>query len=195
LVLVALFASLATVANAYFPNGGVAGTVLGLGTTGGVALTLGATAFTLTPAGLVAIAIGIAGAAIVKANFIANIAYRASENREKRSVNAEMEATALAKIDRYFTSVSDIDADDCGKRLVCEIEALPEEGRTYEEKLIAGLFGDNNVIDPASAKAEYDLAAYLGATTQSKIACARRYHKCPVDRKTIMQALHKSRGQ
>ena len=45
--------------------------------------------------------------------------------------------------------------------------------------------------DPASPKAEYDLAAYLGQATGSKTACARRYAQCPMDRKTISQALAK----
>ena len=63
--------------------------------------------------------------------------------------------------------------------------------RTPEENIIAGLFGESSTIDPASAKAEYDLAAYLGQATKSKVACARRYSRCPLDRKTISQALAK----
>ena len=57
--------------------------------------------------------------------------------------------------------------------------------------MIATLFGESSTIDPASAKAEYDLAAYLGQATGSKVACARRYTQCPLDRKTISQALAK----
>ncbi len=84
-----------------------------------------------------------------------------------------------------------MDVDDCGKLLVCTLETVPTEERTPEENMIATLFGESATIDPASAKAEYDLAAYLGQATGSKIACARRYHKCPIDRQTISQALAK----
>merc|ERR1712150_443045 len=100
-------------------------------------------------------------------------------------------AIALAKIDNYFQQVSAMDVDDCGKLLVCTLETVSAEERTPEEQLISTLFGETATIDPASPKAEYDLAAYLGQATGSKTACARRYTQCPMDRKTISQALAK----
>ena len=185
--------------------------LLGL-SSGTVALTSGTLTAFLTPAGAVAVAIGIVGAGIVKKAIAANVAGLATQDfrnfgqpaqsgygragvrgRFRRS-NAEETAAGLEEIDSYFYTIANIDYDDCGKRLVCEVEALPAEQRSEEEQLIAGLFGDNNVIDPASSKAEYDLAAYLGSSTHSKIACARRYHKCPIDRKTIGQALEKQKA-
>jgi hypothetical protein len=187
--------------------------LLGL-SSGTVALTSGTLTAFLTPAGAVAVAIGIVGAGIVKKAIAANVAGLATQDfrnfgqqqqqqsgygragvrvRSKRS-NAEQTAAGLDEIDSYFYTIANIDYDDCGKRLVCEVEALPAAQRSEEEQLIAGLFGENNVIDPASSKAEYDLAAYLGSSTQSKIACARRYHKCPMDRKTIGQALEKQKA-
>jgi hypothetical protein len=180
---------------------------------GTVALTSGTLTAFLTPAGAVAVAIGIVGAGIVKKAIAANVAGlatqdfrnfgqpqqssgygRAGVRQRFRRSNAEQTAAGLDEIDSYFYTIANIDYDDCGKRLVCEVEALPVEQRSEEEALIAGLFGDNSVIDPASAKAEYDLAAYLGASTHSKIACARRYHKCPMDRKTIVQAMEKQKA-
>jgi len=188
--------------------------ILGL-SSGTAALTSGTLTAFLTPAGAVAVGIGIIGAGIVKKAIAANVVglgtqdfrnfgaprpaapaggYGAPRARGKRA-NAEETADALDQIDTYFYTVANIDYDDCGKRLVCEVEALPAELRTEDEVLIAGLFGDNSPIDPASAKAEYDLAAYLGSSSKSKIACARRYHKCPTDRKTIMQAIQKQRAE
>lgn len=191
--------------------------LLGL-SSGTVALTSGTLTAFLTPAGAVAVAIGIVGAGIVKKAIAANVAGlatqdfrnfgqqqggyaapqsgygRAGVRQRFRRSNAEQTAAGLEEIDSYFYTIANIDYDDCGKRLVCEVEALPAEQRTEEEALMAGLFGDNNVIDPASPKAEYDLAAYLGSSTHSKIACARRYHKCPMDRKTIGQALEKQKA-
>merc|ERR1739844_663015 len=107
--------------------------------------------------------------------------------RSRRSAPVEQ----LAAIDNYFATIADMDVDDCGKLLVCQLESIPREERTPEEGIIAGLFGESSTIDPASAKAEYDLAAYLGQATRSKVACARRYSRCPLDRKTISQALAK----
>jgi hypothetical protein len=187
--------------------------LLGL-SSGTVALTSGTLTAFLTPAGAVAVAIGIVGAGIVKKAIAANVAGlatqdfrnfgqqsapasgygRSSPRGRSRRANAEEAAAGLDEIDSYFYTIANIDYDDCGKRLVCEVEALPAEQRSEEEALMAGLFGEQNVIDPASPKAEYDLAAYLGSSTRSKIACARRYHKCPMDRKTIGQALEKQKA-
>jgi hypothetical protein len=238
ITLFATFVGLVSITNAQL--GSLA--ILGL-SSGTAALTSGTLTAFLTPAGAVAVGIGIIGAGIVKKAIAANLAglytqdfrnfgrphesyaapvesygapepsygapssgygapssgygapssgYGAPKLRARgRRDTGEETAAALDQIDAYFYTIANIDYDDCGKRLVCEVEALPAELRSEEEVLIAGLFGENNVIDPASAKAEYDLAAYLGASTKSKIACARRYHKCPMDRKTIGQAIKK----
>lgn len=77
-----------------------------------------------------------------------------------------------------------------GKRLVCEIPTVPEAERSVEENLISGLFDGSTTIDPLSAKSEYDLAAFIGVN-YNKETCAKRYHRCKLDRKTIVQALGK----
>ncbi len=97
------------------------------------------------------------------------------------------------QIDAYFETVASLDTDDCGKRLVCEIKAAKEFGLTEEEGLIAGLFPDTWGADPSRSKSIYDAAAYLGYATKSKAACAARYHKCPVDEKTIFRDLAKQK--
>merc|ERR1711953_1580213 len=133
-----------------------------------------ATAY-LTSAGIGVAALGILGLAVVKMALLAN-----AESRHKRSTVEDIAA---------------MDVDDCGKLFVCQLEAVPAEERSVEEQLIANLFGESSTIDPAQAKAEYDLVAYLGQATHSKVACARRYQRCPVDRKTIAQALAKMARQ
>ena len=45
-----------------------------------------------------------------------------------------------------------------------------------EESLISAMFEQSTTIDPLSAKAEYDLAAFIGAN-YDKAVCARRYHR------------------
>ena len=97
------------------------------------------------------------------------------------------------QIDTYFETVAQLDTDDCGKRLVCEIKTDLESSLTEEERLVAGLFPDTWGLDESRAKSIYDAAAYLGSTTKSKAACAKRFFKCPVDRKTILKDLAKQR--
>merc|ERR1712018_804050 len=110
-----------------------------------LALTSGSTSVFLTSAGIAAAGLAILGAAVVKTALLESGA------RSKREAPTE----TLEKIDEYFKTIGAMDVDDCGKLLVCTIETVsPEEG------MIATLFGENAPIDPASPKAEYDLAAY-----------------------------------
>jgi len=156
---------------------------------GGLALTAGTTTALFTPAGIFAGALGLLGVAVVIGAITGNavLGIGGLRSRSKRSAPVE----DLAAIDKYFENILDMDVDDCGKLLVCQLETVATEERTLEENIIATLFGESSTIDPASAKAEYDLAAYLGQATKSKVACARRYSRCPLDRKTISQALAK----
>ncbi|XP_040566055.1 uncharacterized protein [Lepeophtheirus salmonis] len=152
--------------------------------TGGAAVALGTSTVFATPAGIALGAAGLLGAAAVKGAIIGSLL------RNRR--DAEEHVNRLSALDSYFLAIADMDVDDCGKKYVCEIEILDPSQRTTEEAMIATLFGDAS-LDPVSPKAEYDLAAYLGQTTRSKHACARRYKRCPVDRKTISQAFIKNR--
>jgi len=152
-----------------------------------LALTAGSTTAFLTSAGIVAGGLGLLGLAIVKSAILSGEPIQFRQKRQRRSSPVEQ----LAAIDKYFETITAMDVDDCGKMLVCSLETVPREERTPEENMIATLFGESSTIDPASAKAEYDLAAYLGQATGSKVACARRYTRCPLDRKTISQALAK----
>ena len=44
-------------------------------------------------------------------------------------------------------------------------------------------------VDPASAKAEYDLAAELGQVSKSQVVCRRRYSTCPFTADEMIKAL------
>lgn len=153
----------------------------------GLVLTSGTTTAYLTSAGIAVGGLGLLAIALAKIALIEGEARKARTARQQRSAPQDM----LAEIDNYFQQVSAMDVDDCGKLLVCTLETVSAEERTPEEQLISTLFGETATIDPASPKAEYDLAAYLGQATGSKTACARRYTQCPMDRKTISQALAK----
>jgi len=140
----------------------------------------------LTSAGVVAAGAGLLGAAVVGAALAAQ-----AVNRKKRDVG---DVAALQLIDSYFMTILDVDVDDCGKKLVCEIRTLDKSERNVEENLISNLFETSTTIDPLSAKAEYDLAAFIG-DNYSKEVCARRYHRCTYDRKVIISALQKLEKQ
>lgn len=155
---------------------------------GGAALAAGAgSGVFLTSAGAVAAAAGLVGAAVVKGAIVGGLASR----RGKREAESTLEKlTSLQVVDAYFSTILDVDVEDCGKKFVCEIMSLEASQRNVEESLIAGLFDPTATIDPLSPKSEYDLAAYVGAN-YNKETCARRYPRCTYDRLTIQQALGK----
>merc|ERR1739847_237706 len=64
-----------------------------------------------------------------------------------------------------------------------------------DEALILSLFGDRKFkkqVNPASAKAEYDLAAELGLAPKSQDICRQRYASCPYTMDEMMKALRNS---
>merc|ERR1711892_578281 len=95
--------------------------------------------------------------------------------------------------DSLFQLVNSMDLYSCGKQLVCELEAKPDSERTAEEMLMISLFGKGKSVNPASAKAEYDLAAELGMASKSQIVCRKRYSTCPYTAEEMMEALSSSR--
>ena len=48
------------------------------------------------------------------------------------------------------------------------------------------------ILDPASPKAEYDLAAELGLASRNQIICRQRYASCPYSMDEMMKALRNS---
>ena len=47
-------------------------------------------------------------------------------------------------------------------------------------------------VNPASPKAEYDLAAELGMASKSQVLCRERYSTCPYTAVEMMDALRNS---
>ena len=84
-----------------------------------LALTLGSSTAFLTSAGIVAAGLALLGAGVVKAALLAG----EEEHRARRSAPVEQ----LAAIDEYFSTISEMDVDDCGKLLVCQLETIPRE--------------------------------------------------------------------
>ena len=88
-------------------------------TGGGLSLTAGSATALLTNAGVLAGALALLGAAII----VGSVLDISIEARHRRSAPVEQ----LARLDNYFEQISDIDVDDCGKLLVCQLETVATE--------------------------------------------------------------------
>lgn len=99
------------------------------------------------------------------------------------------------KKDGLFALIRSMDTLECGKNLVCELETKGEEALEQDEALILSLFSDRKFkkqVNPASAKAEYDLAAELGLASRNQVICRHRYASCPYTSDEMMGALRNS---
>jgi len=113
---------------------------------------------------------------------------------KKRRYTREAESALKTSPDALFALVRSMDMYECGKSLVCELEAKQEE-LLEDELLIMSLFSDRKtkkVVNPGSAKAEYDLAAELGLATKDQVICRQRYASCPYTAEEMMGALRQA---
>jgi len=96
--------------------------------------------------------------------------------------------------DALFALIRSMDTLECGKALICELEAKEEV--LEDEALILTLFSDRkskkHTVNPGSAKAEYDLAAELGLASKNQVICRQRYASCPYTAQEMMEALRNS---
>ena len=95
-------------------------------------------------------------------------------------------------MDPLYDAISAVDVADCGKLLVCHVIAKPESQLTNEENLVANLFKSsfNGKVDPLHAKAQYMLAAQIGAYKKPAV-CTKQYLKCPYPADQLSSLLKK----
>lgn len=113
---------------------------------------------------------------------------------KRRFTRATVEGVTSDK-DALFALIRSMDTLECGKALICELEAKAEEEIVEDEALILTLFSDRKQkkeVNPGSAKAEYDLAAELGLASKNQIICRQRYASCPYTAEEMMKALRNS---
>jgi hypothetical protein len=113
--------------------------------------------------------------------------YRRRHTREAEGLSTSPDA--------LFALVRSMDMYECGKSLVCELEAKEEGELLEDELLMLTLFSDRKAkkaVNPGSAKAEYDLAAELGLATKDQVICRQRYASCPYTAEEMMSALRQS---
>ncbi|XP_068236003.1 uncharacterized protein [Palaemon carinicauda] len=130
-------------------------------------------------------AVAVAGALIVGGVIAAAIASR----RGKREAGPM--CLPMNNPDMFISLAASSDTLGCGMRLVCEVEATPDELLSPEEKLVLGLFGRQ--VKPAtfselkSPKAGFQYAALVGANAKNASECGRVFDQCPYDRSSIME--------
>ncbi len=80
-----------------------------------------------------------------------------------------------------FDSALELDTDDCAKLMVCHVFEKPvEQLNSFEAKINQLFANDLEKIDASSAKAEYQLAAFVGGLKQDGL-CQQRYSRCLVN--------------
>merc|ERR1712243_176591 len=138
---------------------------------GSLILTLAGTSYVLTSAQTTLAIASLAGLAVAKE---ALVLAELSRTRGKRAVDEDAASQAVkissAQFNEFFDFIAKSDVADCGKLLVCELMAKE----------------DLEHIDPASARSEYQLAAYLGSLNHTEPICVRRYSKCPMSSEEVM---------
>jgi len=75
------------------------------------------------------------------------------------------------------------------------LEAKSADELESDEAIIVSLFSDRKYkkqVNPASPKAEYDLAAELGLASRNQVICRQRYASCPYTAEEMMNALRNS---
>ncbi|XP_037783376.1 uncharacterized protein LOC119579546 [Penaeus monodon] len=142
---------------------------------------------TIGSGGAAAAAVAVAGALV-----LGGIALVAATNRGKRDVGAQ--CLPANNPDLFITLAANSDRFGCGLRLVCELEATPDEQLSQDEKLILSLFGRH--VKPATfsqlntPKSGFLYAAFVGSNAKNVSECAEVFDQCVFDRETIMKAFN-----
>jgi len=100
--------------------------------------------------------------------------------------------------DGFFSMIRNIDSMECGKNLVCQLEAKAKEDLEQDETLILSLFSDlkfKKPINLSSDKAQYDLAAKLGLASKNQNICRQLYASCPYTSEEMMTAFRNSHNE
>ncbi|XP_066939819.1 uncharacterized protein [Macrobrachium rosenbergii] len=121
------------------------------------------------------------------------VAARAASGNGKRSAPT---CLPVNNPELFITLAANSDKLGCGMRLVCELEATPDEALTQDERLILALFGRAplpvNFEELNTPKAGFQYAAFVGSKAGSPSECASVFNACPFDRATMIEAFHRS---
>ncbi|XP_063872959.1 uncharacterized protein LOC135107224 [Scylla paramamosain] len=144
---------------------------------------------TLGTSGSAAAALGVAGL-VAGALVLGGLALAASRN--KRDVSSHCLPSSSPEL--ILELAASADQLGCGLRLVCELEATPDDALSTDELLILNLFGRQ--VKPVTfsqmknAKSSFQYAALVGSRAKSVTECGQVFDQCPFDRRTIMGAFN-----
>jgi len=106
---------------------------------------------------------------------------RSFHRRYGRSVETEEDMMAEVLLDASLN-----DADDCGKKLICILNA--QESLAEDEAKIAQLFGKTESIDLSAVTVEFDVAALMGKKV-GEAQCETIYSRCNYGVKDLMNVI------
>jgi len=161
-------------------TGTAAATTLTLGTGGG--------------AGLAVLALG--AKAVIGALALGALA--SSGGRGKRDTTSGGSCMPINNPDFFLTLATNSDQLGCGLRLICELEATPDELLNQDEALILSLFGRAPTPPKQSeikfGSSGFKYAALVGSLAKNVSECAQVFDECPWDRKTLMKLFEEGKN-
>ncbi|KAK4319162.1 hypothetical protein Pmani_009881 [Petrolisthes manimaculis] len=90
-----------------------------------------------------------------------------------------------------LTTVTQLDPNGCILKLLCSLQAKPEEARTTEEANLVRMFSDNQ-DSLTSANAAFVYAAGVGRETQDVASCDKLFSKCLMEEEQLSRVLQQS---
>merc|ERR1711997_481215 len=106
---------------------------------------------------------------------------------ELKRIKREVEAGGF-DVNAWYRDMTEMDQDDCGKKLVCELRAKQKSGFTEDERLIAENFGSGTQVDVSDITVEYDLAAQLGKY-MGLDRCQQLYNRCDLSSSDMIRMI------
>jgi hypothetical protein len=91
------------------------------------------------------------------------------------------------QINTYFDTITNMDVDDCGKLLVCQLETVSAEERCPEENMITSLFGESSTINPEVTNINFFLISYHINIMAQKVIY---YHVNIISKKVICDSYY-----
>ncbi|KAK4327399.1 hypothetical protein Pmani_002065 [Petrolisthes manimaculis] len=90
-----------------------------------------------------------------------------------------------------LTTVTQLDPNGCILKLLCSLQAKPEEARTTEEGNLVRMFSDNQ-DSLTSANAAFVYAAGVGREAQDVVSCDKLFSKCLMEEEQLSRVLQQS---
>ena len=131
--------------------------------------------------------LGLIGLKVLAGKSIAVGAALGSASR-RRSGGRKRYGRSVFESDDAVLRASWEDIDDCAKKMVCEINAMPYAALDKEMANIHNMFAQGGTIDVAADSVEFDLAAIMGRKAGAA-QCQTIYRRCPYTVEQLMQEL------